>query len=72
MSIYIIISQTSRLAAVWTRNILTKQLLLSASIIAYSMLLIERNKKINSYYERDNPNQLPKGTGLENEKVPRV
>lgn len=66
MSIYIVISQTSRLAAVWTRNILTKQLLLSASIIAYSMLLIERNKKINKYYERDNPNQLPEGSRLEN------
>lgn len=53
MSIYIVISQTSRLAAVWTRNILTKQLLLSASIIAYSILLIERNKKINAYYQKD-------------------
>jgi hypothetical protein len=69
MSIYIVISQTTRLAAVWTRNILTKQLLLSASIIAYSLLLIERNKKINKYYERD-INELPERRSEENTKVP--
>lgn len=69
MSIYIVISQTSRLAAVWTRNILTKQLLLSASIIAYSILLIERNKKINKYYERDT-NELSERGSFKNTKVP--
>jgi len=66
MSIYIVISQATRLASVWTRNILTKQLLLSASIIAYSLLLVERNKKINKYYERSNPNQLPENRSSEN------
>jgi hypothetical protein len=60
MSVFIIISQATRLASVWTRNHLTKQLLLSASILAYSLLLIERNKKINKYYERDDTNELPK------------
>ena len=62
MSIYIVISQSARLAAVWARNRLTTQLLLSVSIIAYSALLLERNKKIEKYYtkdendRRDNPN----------------
>lgn len=68
MSIYIVISQTTRLAAVWTRSILTKQLLLSASIIAYSLLLIERNKKINNYYER-NTNGQPENRNGENQEV---
>lgn len=68
MSIYIVISQSTRLAAVWTRSILTKQLLLSASIIAYSLLLIERNKKINNYYERD-PNKLPEDRSEKNTEV---
>lgn len=68
MSIYIVVSQTTRLAAVWTRSILTKQLLLSASIIAYSLLLIERNKKINNYYER-NTNGQPENRNGENQEV---
>jgi hypothetical protein len=68
MSIYIIISQSSRLAAVWTKNILTKQLLLSTSILAYSILLIERNKKIEKYYEQ-RPNRLPEDSGSENSEV---
>jgi hypothetical protein len=68
MSIYIVVSQTTRLAAVWTRNTLTKQLLLSASIIAYSLLLIERNKKINKYYDRD-PDELPTNSSNQNSKV---
>lgn len=68
MSIYIVISQTTRLAAVWTRSILTKQLLLSASIIAYSLLLIERNKKINNYYER-NINGQPENRDGENKEI---
>lgn len=51
MSVYIVISQTARLAAVWTKSRLTTQLLLSVSILAYSALLMERNKKINKYYD---------------------
>jgi hypothetical protein len=54
MSIYIGISQAARLAAVWTKSRLTTQLLLSVSILAYSALLLERNKKINKYYDRHN------------------
>jgi hypothetical protein len=66
MSVYIVISQTARLAAVWARNRLTTQLLLSVSIIAYSALLLERNKKINSYYtkdENDRRNNIHEGPG---------
>jgi hypothetical protein len=72
MSIYIGISQAARLAAVWSRNRLVTQLLLSASIVAYSLLLVERNKKINKYYERDNPNGKPENSGQENKEVPRI
>lgn len=57
MSVYIAVSQAARLAAVWTRNRLVQQLLISASIISYSLLLIERNKKINKFYERDSTDQ---------------
>lgn len=62
MSVFIIISQATRLASIWTKHLLTRQLLLSASVVAYSFLLIERNKKINKYYERDKPDELPKNS----------
>lgn len=72
MSIHIVISQTARLAAVWAKNKLTTQILLSVSIIAYSALLLERNKKINAYYTKDdndrrnNPNQGARDSDKQN------
>ena len=67
MSLYIIVSQSARLAAVWTRNRLTSKILISVSIAAYSLLLIERNKKINNYYNNgSNPHKQPEGSGGEN------
>lgn len=64
MSFFIIVSQTARLASVWTRSKITSQLLISVSIIAYSALLIERNKKINKYYERSDVDEIStRGSG---------
>lgn len=51
MSVFIVISQGARLAAVWTRSNLTKQLLLSLSIVAYSAVLLHREQKISRYYD---------------------
>lgn len=66
MSLYIIVSQTARLAAVWTRNRLTSQILISLSIASYSILLIERNKKINNYYNGNKPDKQPEGSSGKN------
>lgn len=68
MSVYIVISQSARLAAVWTKHLLTKQLLLSASIVAYSVLLMQRNDKINKYYERK-VDELPENGSREDSEV---
>lgn len=66
MSLFIIVSQSARLAAVWTRNRLTSQILISVSIAAYSLLLIERNKKINAYYNGSKSNEEPRRGNREN------
>lgn len=52
MSLYIIISQGARIASVWVKRKYTKQILLSISILAYSALIMEREKKIKRYYDR--------------------
>ena len=62
MSVYIIISQTARLGAVWSSKLITRQVLLSLSILAYSVVMIQRNEKINKYYDRspaDNSDRKP-------------
>ena len=69
MSVFLAISQGARLAAVWTSNKLVTRLLLTASIVAYSVLLAERNKKINKYYERDKINIKPEDRNDKNKKV---
>ena len=51
MSVYIILSQMSRLGAVWVKSKQTKNLLLSASILFYTALLIKRENKFKEKYE---------------------
>lgn len=52
--ILIVLSQSARIAAVWTRNSTTRNLLLSASVICYTALMMKREKKISRYYDRKN------------------
>lgn len=56
MNPYIAISQTARIASVWAKKTVTKQILLTISIIAYTALLMEREKKISKYYDRPEDN----------------
>lgn len=60
---YIAISQTARIMAVWAKKTTTKQILLTVSIIAYTALLMEREKKISKYYERSTEDSSKQGSG---------
>lgn len=63
MSVFIVISQTARVAAIWSQKQVTRQILLTVSVIAYSALLMQRENKISKYYdtrrERDNSKPEP-------------
>lgn len=49
--------------AVWAKKTTTKQILLTVSIIAYTALLMEREKKISKYYERSPEDSSKQGPG---------
>lgn len=66
MSVYILISQTARLGAVWSSKLVTRQVLLSLSILAYSVVMMQRNEKINKYYDRGPTNNTNPESGDRN------
>lgn len=67
MSVYIILSQMSRLGAVWVKSKQTKNILLSASILFYTAILIKRENKFKEKYEpRVKRNQRPSNSSEEN------
>lgn len=60
MNIFIALSQGARIGAIWAKSQTTKQILLTCSVIFYTALLMEREKKITEYYKKedgDNPEQ---------------
>lgn len=57
MSVFIAISQTARIAAIWSKRTVTKQILLTVAVVAYTALLNQRERRINEYYSRDNPDE---------------
>ena len=64
MSLFIIASQSARIAATWSSSIVTKRILLTASIILYTALLYQREQKIQKYYAT-RPDRLPTGGSRE-------
>lgn len=71
MNVFIAISQTARVAAVWARSQTTKQILITISIISYTALLMEREKKISKYYDKtDDSERRPERTNREDREVP--
>jgi hypothetical protein len=57
MSVFIVISQTARVMAIWSQKQVTRQILLTVSVIAYSALLMQRENKIDKYYDRSRENK---------------
>lgn len=62
MSLFIVVSQSFRLASTWATSAVTRKILISASIIVYTALLYQREQKITKYYAeraKDNTNRQP-------------
>ena len=64
MSLFIVASQSCRIAAIWAKRQTTKQVLLTVSVVAYSLLLVQRENKISKYYaNRHRADREPESLG---------
>lgn len=63
MSVLIAISQGFRIGAIWAKRQTTRQILMTASVMAYTLLLVNRENKISKYYDTGDRTKAKPGSG---------